>query len=683
MKLLIVFDALIVDKLKGFLGPDWIVCDASNEHLSDWRVNESSLKPPFDFKITFSPKMQDPLAKIRRVLALFQTQPPVGYMAVDPTMDGDALFMAIQQGLPEFEFRRVCFRKLTKEAVLKAVVDAGPLPTGRREAAKASLTIDLAVSLHIRERFRVVNSFGKLWIDGRLAALILARVFLNDTLRRLQSNMEPLVWFAFDLSLTSLLKSAGGGTARVRNVTDPNGLMAFWSPKDLIECRSYKEASDEMRRILEMMTSSRLFPVFEVVSINRPGSLMPVPHPLTTAEYYDLAIRLLGMSLEKAQEALKDLFHLGAISNPLTDNPNLSSESLAGLAAYLKTLADAKGGLVKRAEVGAPLQTGGDASMKSPYFHPEAICPTDFSKASAGKTNNQRNAYHLIRLWAMGSLVQPVLWKVIEIGLAGPMLGEGNVFVARAEAAADTGWLELFEGGTRGDGRALVDLSRFLVARKPGSAEAELAAWKFDLLESLKKGDKVHAEKVHVCESPVFPPEVLTIRRLADSLTQDGVFLQPERLFSAIQNLVPECARFRDKDGNLQDAPPNYEGADTDWDISTTVLGETFFRTFHNRFGYVLPKFVGEVDRRIRDLAQGSGDARDVLKWFLELLETEDKAAETLDEAAVTFARRNSGSTKYKVEGVEKKPAEEKAEETAEEMAEEEAEEEAEVEAEE
>lgn len=411
MNLLIVESPNKARKIQSLLGRGWRVV-ASVGHVRDLPRKEMGVAPP-----AYRPEYEILEGKeevIRRLTEPAKIADTI-YLATDPDREGEAIAWHLKELLMlagiggQGPLRRVSFHEITGEAVRRAIAAPTSIDTALVAAQEARRVIDRLVGYQVSPRL------GQGLSAGRVQSPALALVVDREQERRAHRK-EPYYQV-------------------VAHLDTPAPWQAVWDhspflPKD---ARYWQD-----RRIAEVVAAARML---EIAGIERTRQAVAPPAPFTTSTLQQAASTRLKIPPDRTMALAQGLFEVGAITYHRTDNPNLSDEAVRAIQTTLGRSGHPVAVKVRR-----------HAAKNGAQEAHEAIRPTDPAAESAGRDEDERALYALIRERALASVMPDAVYDVTVIeALADTEVPLGDRprarFVARGRVlTAEPGWRAIAPG---------------------------------------------------------------------------------------------------------------------------------------------------------------------------------------------------------------------------------------------
>jgi len=307
------------------------------------------------------------------------------YLAMDPDREGEAIAWHVKNALKLKNPKRVTFNEVTKEAVNKAIINAGEIDNNLVEAQKARRVLDRLVGYKLSEII-----WKKVWYGlsgGRVQSVALRLIVEREEERE---AFNPKEFWDF----TVVVKDRDG-----------NNLIAKLKTKD---GKKYIPANEKEVKALEKLLGSSNYKVVDVVE--KEVTRRPYPS-LTTSKMQQSANIMFSFTSKRTMGIAQALYQAGYITYMRTDSSNLSMKAIKEIRKLIKT------------------EYGEKYLPEKPVFYKakskgaqeahEAIRPTDFSvtKEDIQKKfgSAQAKLYDLIWRRAVSSQVSPKKAKVLTV----------------------------------------------------------------------------------------------------------------------------------------------------------------------------------------------------------------------------------------------------------------------------
>ena len=293
------------------------------------------------------------------------------YLATDLDREGEAIAWHLQEalGADKFNYSRVRFNQITKDAILESFEDPKEIDTNLVEAQQARRFLDRVVGFELSPL---------LWakIARNLSAGRVQSVALRLLVEREHSiqKFKPDEFWEISFNAQND-KNHGIAFNLNRKKSDP-----------LLQ-------AEESKKIEELIRSSDLL-ISEVTQ--KPVKVKPKP-PFITSTLQQAASTKLGFNVKRTMRTAQKLYENGLITYMRTDAPALSPESIADARMYVET------NLGDKYLTNAPRIYSSSENAQEAH---EAIRPTNASTKSEGlisSSDEEKKLYELIWQQFIGS----------------------------------------------------------------------------------------------------------------------------------------------------------------------------------------------------------------------------------------------------------------------------------------
>ena len=421
------------------------------------------------------------------------------YLAADPDREGEAISWHLQEALKpsarDKVFKRVRFNEITKNAVQRAMEEAGEIDTHLVDAQQARRIIDRLVGYEVSDLL-----WKKIWRGlsaGRVQTVALRIICERE---REIEEFVPVEYWTVDAELEASAPPAF--QAR---------LFSFDGQKLKFDGADPRLADREAAERVRANVSGAVWRVTRVESSERKKN---PPPPFITSQLQQAAARRLSFSVRRTMQIAQRLYEgrdipgrgtVGLITYMRTDSTRVSEEAIAAV----------------REHIGARYGRGPELLPDSPrYFKSkrgaqdahEAIRPTYLDLTPEEATPNvapeEAKLYRLIWERFVASQMAPAVYDVtsadIEAGLA--------VYRASGSTLKSAGYLAAY-GVTAEDEEEGENGSAKLAGRGPGEA----------LLPALSEGETLKLVKVSPERKETQPPPRFNEASLVKFLEENGI----------------------------------------------------------------------------------------------------------------------------------------------------------------
>ena len=346
--------------IEGYLGRDYKVV-SSYGHVRDLPKGNKAIDIENGFTPTYevSPDKKEVIKNLKKLVKESETV----YLASDDDREGEAISWHLKETLKlqEERTKRIVFREITKNAILKAIANPRKIDGDLVNAQQARRVLDRLVGFELSP---------VLWkkIKSGLSAGRVQSVAVRLVVER-EREIE-----AFETT----------SSFKVTATFDPgtgHELKAELPDKFATEA--------EARQFLESCVQAQ----FTIENLEKkPGKRTPAP-PFTTSTLQQEAGRKLSFSVSQTMSLAQRLYEAGKITYMRTDSVNLSDEAVKGAVSAIQSSYGAD--FVQKRKF--------KTKSKSAQEAHEAIRPTHFGSQKEGSNYNEQRLYELIRKRALAS----------------------------------------------------------------------------------------------------------------------------------------------------------------------------------------------------------------------------------------------------------------------------------------
>ena len=386
--------------IEGYLGEDFIV-RSSYGHVRDLPKDNNAIDIANGFKPTYVvlADKKELIAQLKKLSKEVETV----WLASDDDREGEAIswHLAETLNLAPAKTRRIVFREITKNAILRAIANPREVDQNLVNAQQARRVLDRLVGFELSP---------VLWKKVK-PGLSAGRV--QSVAVRLVVEREREVSHFLSASAYRVVARFDAGRGAVLEAELPTRF------------KTRAEAEAFLGNCVEA--------TYQIESLDKkPGKRSPAA-PFTTSTLQQEASRKLGYSVAQTMSVAQKLYEAGKISYMRTDSVNLSGEALAGAQATIT------------AAYGAEYhhhRTFKTKSASAQEAH-EAIRPTDFGTVKAGADASEQRLYDLIRKRAMASqMAEAVIERTTAV--IGISTLPGTTLSATGEVITFEGFLKVY-----------------------------------------------------------------------------------------------------------------------------------------------------------------------------------------------------------------------------------------------
>ncbi len=388
--------------IEKFLGKDFKVA-SSYGHIRDLVSKDMGVDISDDFKPNYviPPDKKDVVNELKKLAKGAETI----WLASDEDREGEAIAWHLAEALklPTDSTKRIVFHEITKSAIERAVANPRLIDINLVNAQQARRILDRLVGYELSpvlwKKIKPGLSAGR--VQSVAVRLIVERErdiqsFDSKNYFRVTGTFITDKGQPFDAELNK----------RLENKTDSESLL--------------QELANASLSIADVQ--------------KKPAKKSPAP-PFTTSTLQQEAARKLGLPVGVTMSIAQRLYEAGHITYMRTDSVNLSDEAMKGAAAEISS------------EFGSEYVKNRRYSTKNKGAQEahEAIRPTYMNKKVAGKDDQQKRLYDLIRKRTLASQMAEAQLERTTATIPTP--NSDYHFVARGEVIVFEGFLKVYMEG--------------------------------------------------------------------------------------------------------------------------------------------------------------------------------------------------------------------------------------------
>ncbi len=385
--------------IEGYLGSDFKVA-SSYGHIRDLPTDDKAIDVDNGFKPTYI--ISKDKKEVVKTLKKLVKQSEMVYLASDDDREGEAISWHLMQALDlnDANTRRIVFHEITKGAISNAL------------ESPRSIDIDLVNAQQAR---RVLDRL----VGYEISPILWRKIKTGLSAGRVQSVAVRLV------------------VERERDIEKFNSKSSYKISAEF-DCGSGKILKAELPEKFSSETDAAAFlqkcigAEFSITDLQKkPLRKSPAP-PFTTSTLQQEASRKLGFSVARTMTLAQKLYESGRISYMRTDSVNLSEEALRGARNQIAGFFGERYAKTRRYKTKS---TGAQEAH-------EAIRPTNFGVAEAGKDRNMKRLYNLIWKRAIASQMAEAELEKTIVTIAVSTTNEK--FIATGEVIKFDGFLKVY-----------------------------------------------------------------------------------------------------------------------------------------------------------------------------------------------------------------------------------------------
>ncbi|MEL0184143.1 MAG: type I DNA topoisomerase [Bacteroidota bacterium] len=388
--------------IEKYLGPNYKV-SSSYGHISDLPKKEIGI----DFENNFKPKyiISNDKKDVVKELKKQASQADTVWLASDEDREGEAIAWHLYESLKldKTKTKRIVFREITKNAILKAIDNPREINYNLVNAQQARRIIDRLVGFEISPiLWRKVKgglSAGRVQ-SVALRLLVDKENEINDFVPKSSFKISALFSDANNKKLNAQLTGAF-------------------------------ESEAKAKEILEKSLDSN----FSVSSVEKKPFKKSSSAPFTTSTLQQEASRKLGFSVSRTMSAAQRLYESGHITYMRTDSVNLSDDALNNAAKVISSFYGEN--YHKRKKFSNKNKSAQEAH--------EAIRPTNFQNKSVDMESDQVRLYNLIWLRTIASQMSDAVLERTTLKISSNKYDDQ--FTSKGEIVKFDGFLKVYIEG--------------------------------------------------------------------------------------------------------------------------------------------------------------------------------------------------------------------------------------------
>ncbi len=388
--------------IEKYLGPNYKV-SSSYGHISDLPKKEIGI----DFENNFKPKyiISNDKKDVVKELKKQASKADTVWLASDEDREGEAIAWHLYESLKldKSKTKRIVFREITKNAILKAIDNPREINYNLVNAQQARRIIDRLVGFEISPiLWRKVKgglSAGRVQ-SVALRLLVDKENEINDFVPKSSFKISALFSDANNKKLNAQLTGAFESEAKAKEILEKSLDSDFLVSS--VEKKPFKKSSSA---------------------------------PFTTSTLQQEASRKLGFSVSRTMSAAQRLYESGHITYMRTDSVNLSDDALNNAAKVISSLYGEN--YHKRKKFSNKNKSAQEAH--------EAIRPTNFQNKSVDMESDQVRLYNLIWLRTIASQMSDAVLERTTLKISSNKYDDQ--FTSKGEIVKFDGFLKVYIEG--------------------------------------------------------------------------------------------------------------------------------------------------------------------------------------------------------------------------------------------
>ena len=512
-------------KIRQILGAGWTV-EASVGHIADLPNGKMAIEPgSYKLDYELSDRGKSVIGKLKGIAASADEV----YLATDPDREGEAISAHLRHYLRLSHYKRVTFNEITESGVRGALSSPRQIDQHLVDAQEARRAADRLICYRVS--YPISDAAGMGLSAGRCQ---------SPAVRLVVERQDEIDNFKVTDHFTAMVQFENGEWS------------AEWQTKPFLN-----EGSEYVldRALAERAASCRDFTI--AAASQKPAMRAPGA-PFTTSALLQAAGATLKLPPAVTQACAQKLFENGHITYHRTDNPNLSDDGMALMAAY----AQSRGWPVAEKKRRWKLPEGAQEAH-------EAIRPTHPEVLDAGDTENEKAIYRLIWRRAVASQLADAEYNTVTLDLSCRQGADTFQFRARSAVLVKPGWKVVASDDDKDDDEDVAEAA---------------ASGKVPVLST---GQNVHATGGQVVPKATKPPSRYTETSLIKKLEAMGIG-RPSTFAAIVQNI---CGKAYVKVEKRFLVP--------------TPAGRAIVRQLVGRFGFAEYDFTKELETQLDLIAEG------------------------------------------------------------------------------
>lgn len=574
--------------IEGYLGKDFKVT-SSYGHVRDLPKGDKAIDIQNHFKPTYevTADKKDVIRELKKMVKEAETI----YLASDDDREGEAISWHLKETLKlkEANTKRIVFREITKNAILKAIENPRDIDIDLVNAQQARRILDRLVGFELSP---------VLWkkVKAGLSAGRVQSVAVRFIVER-EREVEK-----FDSK----------SSYKITAVFDVKG-------KDLnAELPKKFESVDDAEQFLKECLEAE----FSIKNLEKKPAKKTPAAPFTTSTLQQEASRKLSFSVAQTMTLAQRLYEAGKITYMRTDSVNLSQDALQS----------AKNQIVSAFGEDFHKLRSFKSKIEGAQEAHEAIRPTNFAEDSVPGERNEQRLYELIWKRAIASQMADAQLEKTLVTIA--ISNSDSTLSASGEVIKFEGFLKVYLESTDDEDEDESNENK-------------------GLLPPLEIGQELKMEEMKARQSFTRPPARYTEASLVKKLEEMGIGRPSTYAptISTIQKRNYVIKESRDGKARQyiemkirggafnKEEKTEYAGSDKNKLFPTNiamVVNDFLVEHFPNVIDY---KFTAKVEKEFDDIAQGNQQWDDMIGNFYGRFHNTVEEAENVERANVSSSR--------------------------------------------
>ncbi len=388
---------------------------ASFGHIIDLKKKELSIDVEHDFKLEFMP-IEDKQKLLSELGKKIKNSNFV-LLASDADREGASIAYHIKNHYRIKKYKRIVFTEITKNALKKAVLNAGEIDMNLVHAQQARRALDRLVGFKLSPiLWKLFKTNGSILSAGRVQSAVLKIIVDKDNEA---NNFQTTQYWTISGNFSHDIQDAKLYSIKENTIWKTDHQLKLHQTLSIIQS-DVSIADTSMKRVIE-----------------KP------PLPFITSTLQQEAYSKCGFSIAKTMKVAQDLYENGLITYMRTDSTELSQDAIDKIKYHILD----KFGTDYYDD--SPKHKGGKIKNHSQEAH-ECIRPTDICKEtislSTTVSKDHIKLYDLIRKRTIASRMTPAIYQELLVTLTQPSLTkQGLHFIGKFKQLVFDGFLRMYD----------------------------------------------------------------------------------------------------------------------------------------------------------------------------------------------------------------------------------------------
>lgn len=433
-KLVVVESPTKARKLKGYLGPDYVI-EASVGHVRDLPKSQLGIDVDNNFEPVY--ELVPGKSKVVSLLKKQAANAEKIYLAMDPDREGEAIAWHVKHLLSQKgknpEFVRAVFYQITKDAVLEAINKPGKISVDLVDAQQARRVVDRLVGYKLSPVLwkKVRRGLSA----GRVQSVALRLIVERE--REIEA-FKPEEYWEIGAALNIADKKVKIFTDNKPLEPLPTGI--FLAQVSKVRGKKYEPTKEKDVTPIVDHLKKAAYTIIGIEQKDRQRQSLP---PFATSGLQQAAANRLGWSAKQTMAVAQQLYEEGLITYHRTDSFTLAASAIADARAIVEQEYGAQY-LPEAPRVFANRSKNAQEAHEAIRVTDASLKPNQLLDKVSGLTDRHQKLYDLIWRRFIASQMNPAKYKQTKAIVEAKHGAEVVELTANGSVKEFAGWTALF-----------------------------------------------------------------------------------------------------------------------------------------------------------------------------------------------------------------------------------------------